>query len=291
MCIIAIKPRGVKLPDDATLRRMFDHNPHGAGFMFPHNGLVEIRKGFMTYDGFRQALSNVLDRLGEDTPLVMHFRITTHGGTCPENTHPFPLTNDITDMHRLSTHAKIGVAHNGIIRITPRANDISDTMEYIASVVFPIWRKNHRFFKTQRIMNGIRDTINGSRMCFMTGDGEIYRVGSWTQDGGCWYSNDSFRADDTRWITPKTDAKRTYNSVRLPWEEHSRLFTKIMPLDPNETYRDTDGCLWGDCMLGVDGFGRLYELDPEEGLAYEAETYLDDDVKYDKRKAIYFEVA
>jgi hypothetical protein len=150
-------------------------------------------------------------------------------------------------------------------------------MEYIASVVYPIYRRNRKFFKTQRIMNGIRDTINGSRMCFMTGDGEIYRVGSWTQDDGCWYSNDSYRADGTRWITPKTDAKHPYSSVRMPWDDNARLFTKIMPLDPNETYRDTDGYLWGDCMLGVDGFGRLYELDPEEGLAYEAETYLDDD--------------
>ena len=296
MCIIAIKPRGAKLPSDETLRRMFAHNPHGAGFMFPCNGLVEIRKGFMTYDGFRQALRNVCDRLGEDTPLVMHFRITTHGGTCPENTHPFPLTNEIADMRRLSSHAKIGVAHNGIINsVKPRANNVSDTMEFTASVLFPVFRKNHKFFKTQRIMNSIRDSINGSRMCFMDGAGEIYRVGAWIQDGGCWYSNDSFRANDMRWTwTPSkalTGTKHTYTSVRLPWEDHSRIFMKIMPLCASGSYRDVNGFLWGDCMLGVDQFGRLYELDPEDGVAYEAETYLADDVKYDKSRAIYFEVA
>jgi len=296
MCIIAIKPQGKQFPDDETMRTMFAHNPHGAGFMFPYNGRVEIRKGFMDYGSFAQALRNVRDRLGDDIPVVMHFRITTHGGTCPGNTHPFPLTDDIADMHRTTSHATIGVAHNGIIRITPRSADVSDTMEFIASVLAPIARKNPRFYETQRICNGIRDSINGSRMVFLTGKGEIVRIGAWIEHDGCFYSNDSFKPNDTRWLAhaPVTPVAKTpgraYTGPRLPWEGKSRLFVKIMPLKSGETYRDTDGALWSGA-LGVDGFGRLYELDPEEGVAYEAETYLDDPVRYDKHKAIYFEVA
>ena len=55
-------------------------------------------------------------------------------------------------------------------------------------------------------------------------------------------------------------------------------------------HMDTDGCEWDGCM-GVDRAGRLYEIDPEEGIAYEAETYLADAIRFDKNKAIYFEVA
>lgn len=309
MCIIAYKPSGAKLPSDTTLRAMFSHNPHGAGFMYPYNGRVEIRKGFMTFDGFAQALRNVYDRLGDKAPIVMHFRITTHGGTCPENTHPFPLTSDIADMKRLSTSAKVGIAHNGIINIKTRDNTVSDTQEYIASVIAPIYRRNKRFWKSQRILNGIRDTINGSRMCFLTGDGKVYRVGNWVSDGECFYSNDSYKPMDTRWVytwgskpvgkatTDNTDyyakhqadAKRTYQSARLPWERNT--WVAIMPLDETETYKDSDGFLWSGYALGIDRLGRMYELDYDEGVAYESHAYIRDNVTYDSNCAAYFMVA
>jgi hypothetical protein len=292
MCIICIKNHGAKMPDDDTIRSMFAHNPHGAGFMYARNGRVEIRKGFMTLDAFMDALHNTLRIIGEDAALVMHFRITTAGGTCPENTHPFPLSANIADMKRTSTHADMGVAHNGIIRLQPRSADISDTQEYIASVLAPIAKLNPQFWKTQSTLDGIRDTINGSRLAIMLGDGTVVRIGTWVQDGDLFYSNDSFHAVDTRWSKPRTQAhtQHVYTSVRMPWEAHSRLFVKIMPLPLSDVYMDTDGCEWDGCM-GVDRAGRLYEIDPEEGIAYEAETYLADAIRFDKNKAIYFEVA
>lgn len=300
MCIIAIKPSGAKLPDEQTIKTMFERNPHGAGFMYPYKGRVEIRKGFMTYDGFIQALRNVHNHIGDGAPIVMHFRITTHGGTCPENTHPFPLTNDIAEMKKLYCSAKIGIAHNGIINIKPRDNTVSDTQEYIASVMYPVYRHNKRFYKTQRILNGIRDTINGSRMAILTGEGKVYRIGNWVEKDGCFYSNDSFKERDTRWAytysyTPKT----------APWEDepkkaatkpsyasrYSPMYALIMPLDEDTTYRDSDGFLWDGYCLGIDRLGRLYELDPEAGVAYESHTYVKDDVEFDRDTAVYFEVA
>ena len=41
MCIICAKPQGAKLPTEETLRAMFTHNPHGAGFMYARNGRVD----------------------------------------------------------------------------------------------------------------------------------------------------------------------------------------------------------------------------------------------------------
>lgn len=303
MCIIAIKPSGAKLPSDDTIRRMFTVNPHGAGFMFPYHGRVEIRKGFMTLDSFTQALHNVYDRLGKDAPIVMHFRITTHGGTCPENTHPFPLSKDIADMKRTSCNAKIGIAHNGIINIKTRDASVVDTQEYIASVMYPIYRRNHKFYKTQRILNGIRDTINGSRMAILTGDGKIFRIGTWVQDGDLWYSNSGFKPQETNWVyswgdnddyyskTARTGSKRTYTSPRMPWEQNARIFVNIMPLPADETFKDSEGYMWGGFPMGIDRAGRLYELDFEDGIAYEAEAYIADDVKYERDKATYYEVA
>lgn len=302
MCIIAIKPSGAELPSAETIKRMFTVNPQGAGFMYSYKGRVEIRKGFMTLESFTQALHNVYDRLGKNTPIVMHFRITTHGGTCPENTHPFPLSKNIADMKRTSCNANIGIAHNGIINIKTRDSSVVDTQEYIASVMYPIYRRNHRFYKTQRILNGIRDTINGSRMAILTGDGKVIRIGTWVQDGELWYSNDGFKPQAIHWAYSwdnddyysryaHADSKRTYVSPRAPWEYNACLMMNIMPLPVDETYKDSNGYMWGGFPMGIDRSGRLYELDDEDGIAYEAGAYIADNVEYDRSKATYYEVA
>ena len=44
MCIIAIKPAGVKLPADTTLENCWYNNPDGAGFMYAAGGTVHIQR-------------------------------------------------------------------------------------------------------------------------------------------------------------------------------------------------------------------------------------------------------
>ena len=170
--------------------------------------------------------------------------------------------------------------------------------------MYPVYRRNKRFYKAQRILNGIRDTINGSRMAILTGDGNVYRIGNWVESDGCYYSNDTFRETETRWgytynyaatkpyapwysnkAEAKADTKPTYTPRYYP------MYANIMPLDEDMTYRDSDGFPWEGYCIGIDKLGRLYELDFEEGIAYESHTYIKDDVKYDRDKAVYFEVA
>ena len=47
MCIICVSKSGVRQPDENTIRTMFRHNPHGAGYMVARDGRVIIHKGFM----------------------------------------------------------------------------------------------------------------------------------------------------------------------------------------------------------------------------------------------------
>ena len=119
MCIIAAKPAGVKLPERDVFRTMWDGNSDGAGFMYVENGHVKIEKGFMKYKNFTKALDKVAGRLDlTKTPMVFHFRITTHGGTKPENTHPFPITDNIGALKKHTMTTDVGVAHNGIIDLS-----------------------------------------------------------------------------------------------------------------------------------------------------------------------------
>ena len=193
MCIIAAKAAGIKMPDRKIIRTMWYGNPDGAGVMYAKDGKVRIDKGFMT----PTALEKHLDKLEKTidttaTPIVMHFRITTHGGTKPENTHPFPITDSVKRLQLTHCTAKLGVAHNGIIDIKPRSSEISDTMEYIASQLAPLSRALPMFYKNMDAMTMIQNAIN-SKMVFLTGEGELYSTGDFVEEDGILYSNTSFR--------------------------------------------------------------------------------------------------
>lgn len=193
MCIIAAKPAGTNMPSRETIRIMFDNNPDGAGLMYVENNQVHIEKGFMKYKSFAKALDKLEARLDmKKTPIVMHFRITTHGGTKPENCHPFPITDSIGALKKTASHTDLGVAHNGIIPITPR-KDISDTMEYIASQLAPLKRALPRFYENRHAMTLIQNAID-SKMAFLTKEGKIYTTGQFVEDKGVLYSNHSFEA-------------------------------------------------------------------------------------------------
>lgn len=195
MCIIAAKPTGIPMPNATTIENMWYVNSDGAGFMYAVDGKVHIEKGFMRLND----LTNRLKQLGKThdltaLPIVMHFRITTHGGTKPENTHPFPISDNIGVLKKLHSTARIGVAHNGIIDITPRSKDISDTMEYIASQLAPLSKALPNFYENKYAMQMIDNAI-GSKMAFLTGDGKLYTIGQFVDSDGVMYSNNSYRSD------------------------------------------------------------------------------------------------
>lgn len=199
MCIIAAKPAGFPMPKDDILENMWYANPDGAGFMYAADGYVHIEKGFMRFADFLAAL----DRLSmsydlSSLAMVMHFRITTHGGTKPENTHPFPVTDNLPSLKKLHGKTKLAVAHNGIIDITPRSKDISDTMEYVASQLAPLHRALPEFYKNKHAMLMVSNAIQ-SKMVFLTGKGEMYTIGKFETEDGMLYSNTSYKGWYASW--------------------------------------------------------------------------------------------
>ena len=157
--------------------------------MWVENNRVRIHKGFMTLKDFNDFLEELGNRLNlKETPVVMHFRITTHGGTKPENCHPFPISDNVNTLKKLQFVTDIGVAHNGIIHsVTPRTG-ISDTMEYIASQLVYIKKSNQKFYKDKNMIQLIENAI-GSKMAFLTASGEIYTIGHFEEENGILYSN------------------------------------------------------------------------------------------------------
>lgn len=126
MCVIAYKAKGVKFPSEKSVREMWAKNPDGAGVMWrAKGGEIRFRKGFMELKDLESFIAENRAELG-GSEVAIHFRITTHGGTCPKNCHPFVIGDN---PHIMSGSAKRILMHNGILPLIPRRNDISDTGE------------------------------------------------------------------------------------------------------------------------------------------------------------------
>ena len=188
MCIIIVKKAGIRFPESEILKDCWDNNPDGAGYMYPKNGQVEIRKGFMKYKHLMDSLKSIPNK--DDIPMILHFRITTHGGTSKANTHPFPVTSNEKLLRSTRLKTTLAVAHNGIITIDNDKN-LSDTMQFIKNelslfnVIKPNW------YKDIKSLDYIGNRID-SKLAIMDGKGYISTVGDFYEDEGILYSNYSY---------------------------------------------------------------------------------------------------
>lgn len=269
MCIIAAKPAGVAMPSRDTIRTMWDGNRDGAGLMYLDGGKVTIEKGFMTYKSFAKKLDQLEKRLDlTRTPVVMHFRITTHGGTKPENCHPFPITDSIGALKKLTSRTDVGVAHNGIIHIIPRSG-ISDTMEYIASQLAPLKRALPRFYENKNAMLLVKNAID-SKMAFLTKEGKIYTVGDFVTDKGVLYSNRSYIKSSLRYRD--LGSWNCYADFEDDWGDFQGIghddVKCLMWLDESDYLKSEDGSLIEGLDFLIDESGKVYEYDYNSDAAF-----------------------
>ena len=191
MCIICVSKSGVRQPDENTIRTMFRHNPHGAGYMFARDGRVIIHKGFMNPDEYLRAVRQ--EHFTAADSVVYHFRISTQAGVNPEMTHPFPLSNQPGRLRSLDQSCRIGVAHNGIIRLTSNPNDdrYSDTAIFITDYLSQIIH-SRADLRSRRVLDAIFQ-IAQSKFAIMDGSGYVATVGQFIHERGLLFSNGSYR--------------------------------------------------------------------------------------------------
>ena len=260
MCIIAIKPAGMKMPAGTTIENMWYNNPDGGGFMYTSGGNVHIEKGFMSLKDLKAALKQLEKTIDVvNTPIILHFRITTHGKTSPGNCHPFPVVEKLPLLQMTKFKAPLAVAHNGIINIKPSKEDISDTMEYIMTQLAPMYQLKKDFYKDEAGKKLIYNFIR-SKMVFLDSAGRIETIGDFIEDkDGVLYSNTSYRARivyynwdlgkyGTEWYEPK-------HGKYLTW------------LTEEDGYIISDGSLISAEYHLVDKQGNLYRYDLNADMA------------------------
>lgn len=184
MCVICHKAKGAKMPDIRTIIDMWDDNPHGAGIMWRSGSLVKYAKGFMKQEKFLKFLKKNEKELA-DTEVAMHFRIATHGGVNPENTHPFPL--DVgTNPKSMSGTVQSCMMHNGILPLVPRSKDISDTAELsLRAKAFP---------SPEKYIESIAEYVSADNRIVVFAPSVTLFVGDWHEDGGLSFSNLNFKS-------------------------------------------------------------------------------------------------
>jgi predicted glutamine amidotransferase len=185
MCVIAVKKKGIAMPSNDSIKAMWEANSDGAGFMYALDGQVFIKKGFMKLTDMTKAILSLeknLMKKGTDltnVPMVMHFRITTHGGTSAGNTHPFAITKNEKMLTETDVVTDLGLAHNGIIHSvdTTNALTLSDTMVYITDVLAPLKMLSNDFYKTTYGKELMENTIGYSKFAFLDKNGDVELVG------------------------------------------------------------------------------------------------------------------
>lgn len=172
MCIIIAKDKGISIPDRTILKNCFDNNPDGAGVMWNESEFAHIQNGFMLWKDFDEFLNSLSKRIDlKLASVVMHFRITTHGRTSPQNCHPFPISTKARYLKATSFKTAVGVCHNGIIPIKC-AHGLSDTQTYILKRMSKLKSK---FYNNPRILKQIENEVQ-SKMCLLSKDGRIHLI-------------------------------------------------------------------------------------------------------------------
>ena len=242
------------MPTSKEINNMWSRNRDGAGIMYAIGGKVHIEKGFMEYADFVERIDQLDDIYGlKNLALVMHFRITTHGGTSAECTHPFPITDSMGMLRKLNHKTTIGVAHNGIIPGCSGGKDFSDTMEYIAGQLAPLYKAVPKFYENKHLMQMIKAATE-SKLAFLTSDGKIYTVGKFFEHNGIMYSNTSYEHMNT-W----RDYDYSKWSYSGGWENGSCLGRITAELD----------LMWLDDAKGE------YVVDEKGQFAYSGEYAID----------------
>lgn len=164
MCVIIVKPAGVKMPTSEIIKAAHNANPHGCGFISPS----VFYKG-MSFESFKRKLKQVSD----EEPCIIHFRLATHGSIKRANCHPF-------------NRGDVWFAHNGILGIRPQG-DMTDSETVFQNIIYPtIIRYGYGSKEMDKAVNCI---IGYSKFAFMQSD-DVRMYGDFIkQDDGCYYSN------------------------------------------------------------------------------------------------------
>lgn len=244
-----------------SLFNCWESNDDGAGILYIENGKLGVFKqansGNKAFNQFYQKYKELYAKRN-DMPLLLHFRIATHGFS-EKFLHPFLVSDTL------------GLIHNGIISGlgTPQYSDTAEFRDIIAGVPDE-WKKDISLFDIPMVDSYVRDLLGTyNKVVFLDANGEwtIYNETSGIWDDGNWYSNSAYKTR-TRYyghhaqssMTAMYPYARTYTDTYDDWEDVSsthdaKLFECSTCMDIHGgkamRYVDHDACCV-ECGMYID---------------------------------------
>lgn len=182
VCIIIAKPaNGLSIPEAAVVKSS-RVNSDGMGIAFAEDGKLSV---FHSMTDLEKLMKKLRYAESKNLPVLMHFRIATHGPRDEKNCHPFWVHNRTQVM-----------AHNGVISIPGASREVNDSKLFVKEFVrkLPL-----TWLEEQDWRNLVAEYIGSSKLAFLSADGKLDILnagyGQWPGDeyGGAWYSNNSYK--------------------------------------------------------------------------------------------------
>lgn len=201
MCLIAVKPVGVKAPSNKEFRSWCDIHPDGAGMAFnDRSGGVHILKGALNYKEFislHDKMRGLIKPLKpEQVNIVYHFRQATEGVIAPHNCHPFPICDNPAQLGSTDVIVDKAIAHNGIIyeygmykagKWDFKQDDYTtDTQKFIINYLVGLGDAIYNESVKKLIV-----AHTDSKFAILDSRG-VSLIGRFEQDGGMYYSNSTY---------------------------------------------------------------------------------------------------
>lgn len=239
MCIAIVNQRNSFIPK-VQLQNAWDNNNHGAGIAYVDNGVVMTYHEPSNFNDFYEEYQFIRELT--DSPILIHFRIATHG-----------KGSDMLHPHSV-TEGRVSLIHNGVIR---GLGDlvVSDTREF-AEMLSKFYPDNVDFLEHPGIeAMALALLDNTNKVAFLDWRGEVRilndHLGTYDKDGN-WFSNNSHKQlNSFVWAGNKKVGKTPFvlnkkeptSSLPTLWDSERKVAVPNLPKAPNADWLDED---WDD---------------------------------------------
>lgn len=200
MCIISVCPKGTLKNSEEVknfIKKGFDNNKDGSGFMYKRNGehKITVSKGYFDFNELYFNINNL--NLGIDDELVIHHRRSTHGHISKQNCHPYVITNNVEESLKIEvTTIKPCLAHNGVFRnikdLIDLNKDLSDTYAFATKVmsnkhIMGLFKDDKQMFKLL-----LSEILYNSKIAVLHPKRDLELLGNFLNQNGYYHSNNGF---------------------------------------------------------------------------------------------------
>ena len=169
MCVIIYKPKGVELPSIELLTKAHQRDPHGCGLVTPN----VYYKG-LSFESFKRHIK----KCSAEEPMLIHFRLATHGSIKKSNCHPF-----------FDSETNTFFMHNGVLSAIKVKGDRTDSETAFRNILVPyIKRYGLDSIELAETANWIKGY---SKFAFMQDD-RVILFGDYIYRDGLYFSNMRF---------------------------------------------------------------------------------------------------